>query len=99
VIASDWAGGFLDAVALRAEAWQPLMEDDDARMLMVPLLLLNGDLDFDDSGHDEDAFLAEAPDIIPACVAAIHQFWRQRSQEGGNKVGRERRKKGGSRRR
>jgi uncharacterized protein len=99
IIASDWAGGFLDAVALRAEAWQPLMEDDDARILMVPLFLLNGDLEFDDTGHDEDALLAEAPDIIPACVAAIHEFWRQRSKKAGNTVGRERRKKGGSRRR
>src|SRR6478735_4053410 len=26
VIASDWAGGFLDAVALRPMAWKPLME-------------------------------------------------------------------------
>jgi hypothetical protein len=25
VIASDWAGGFLDAVALRATAWEPLI--------------------------------------------------------------------------
>ena len=27
VIASDWAGGFLDAVALRPQAWKPLMEE------------------------------------------------------------------------
>ena len=30
VIASDWAGGFLDAIALRAQAWKPLIEDDRA---------------------------------------------------------------------
>src|SRR6478752_50019 len=48
VIASDWAGGFLDGVALRPEAWRPLMENDDAGMLIVPLLRLNGDLEFDD---------------------------------------------------
>src|SRR5690242_16925480 len=29
VIASDWAGGFLDAVALRADAWKALTDDDD----------------------------------------------------------------------
>ena len=82
VIASDWAGGFLDAVALRPEAWKPLMENDDAGMLMVPLLLLNGDLEFNDEPDgavDEDAFLAEAPDMIPMCIAGINEFWRNRS--------------------
>ena len=48
VIASDWAGGFLDAVALRAQAWKPLIEDDRARILMAPLFLLNGDIELDD---------------------------------------------------
>jgi uncharacterized protein len=79
VIASDWAGGFLDAVALRPEAWTPLMEHDDAGMLMLPLLLLNGDLEIDDSTDDEDAFLAEAPDMILMCIAGINEFWRNRS--------------------
>jgi uncharacterized protein len=94
VIASDLAGGFLDAVALRPEVWKEIMEDDDAGILIVPLLLLNGDLEFDDSGHDEDAFLAEAADIIPTCIAGIHQFWkshqkptssRSRSRPGGRR--------------
>ena len=30
VIASDWAGGFLDAVALRPNAWEPLIDSDGA---------------------------------------------------------------------
>jgi uncharacterized protein len=97
VIASDWAGGFLDAVSLRPEVWKALMENDDAGMLMVPLLLLNGDLEFNDEPDgavDEDAFLAEAPDMIPMCIAGIHGFWqdhqkptsrRSRSRPGGRK--------------
>ena len=40
----DWVGGFLDAVALRATAWEPLIESDDAGILMAPLFLLNGDM-------------------------------------------------------
>ena len=44
VIASDWAGGFLDAVALRTQAWRPLIEDDRAGILLAPLFLLNGDM-------------------------------------------------------
>ena len=46
---------------------------------MMPLLLLNGDATFDagpDGPVDRDAFLAEVPDIVPACVAGIHEFWQ-----------------------
>ena len=76
VIASDWAGGFLDAVALRPLAWKPLIEGDHARILMAPLFLLNGDIEIDDSPADEDELLAEASDMIPTCIAGIHEFWR-----------------------
>ena len=51
----------------------PGSNDDDA------LLLLNGDAELhvgSDGPVDEEAFLAEVPDIIPACVAGIHEFWR-----------------------
>ena len=94
MIASDWAGGFLDAVALRPQWWKPLVEDDRARILMAPLCLLNGDIGFDDSPTDEDDLLAEASDMIPTCVAGIHEFWRNyrtppfprgRSRSGGRR--------------
>jgi uncharacterized protein len=79
VIASDWAAGFLDAVSLRTKAWKPLIEHDQAGIMILPILLLNGDAELDvdrDSVIDEDEFLAEVPDIIPACVAGIHEFWK-----------------------
>jgi uncharacterized protein len=79
VIASDWAAGFLDAVALRANAWEPLIAHDRAGIMTLPILLLNGDAELDagpDSAIDEDEFLAEVPDLIPACVAGIHEFWK-----------------------
>jgi uncharacterized protein len=75
VIASDWAAGFLDAVALRPQAWKPLIEDDHARILMAPLFLLNGDIEFDASPAGEDELLAEASDMIPTCIAGIYEFW------------------------
>jgi uncharacterized protein len=79
VIASDWAGGFLDAVALRTEAWEPLINDQRAGIMMLPILLLNGDAELSvgpDEAVDRQQFIAEVPDIIPACVAGIHEFWR-----------------------
>jgi uncharacterized protein len=75
VIASDWAGGFLDAVALRPIAWKPLMEHDRAGILMAPLFLLNGDMEIDDAA-DENELMAEASDIIPTCISGIHAFWQ-----------------------
>jgi yecA family protein len=54
VIASDWAGGFLDAVALRPQAWKPLIEDHRAGILMAPLFLLNGDMEITDDAADEN---------------------------------------------
>jgi uncharacterized protein len=90
VIASDWAGGFLDAVALRPEAWIPLMEDDRAGILLAPLFLLNGDIEIADSAADEDELLAEASDMIPTyvemiptCVAGVHEFWRNYRKAAG----------------
>ena len=58
VIASDWAGGFLDAVALRPMAWKPLIESDGAGILMAPLFLLNGDMEIADDAADENDLLA-----------------------------------------
>jgi uncharacterized protein len=84
VIASDWAGGFLDAVALRPEAWEPLFRHAQGAILMMPLLLLNGDVELD-AGPDvpvrTDEFLAKAPDIIPLCIADIHRFWKNRRDD------------------
>ena len=43
VVASDWAGGFLDAVALRLKAWEPLINDSQAGVMMIPIFLLSED--------------------------------------------------------
>ena len=83
VIASDWAGGFMDAVELRPLAWKPLMEDENVGILLVPLFILNGDLEPDsgpDGVVDEDEVLAEAADMIPTCVAGIYEFWRNNKE-------------------
>jgi hypothetical protein len=53
------------------------MEHDRGTILMVPLFILNGDLDSGPDGvaHD-DEFLADTADIISTCVVGIHEFWR-----------------------
>jgi uncharacterized protein len=80
VIASDWAAGFLHAVPLRPKAWEPLITHERAEIMIMPILLLNGDAELDlglkDGASDEEEFLAEVLAIIPACVAGIHEFWK-----------------------
>ena len=80
------AGGFLDAVALRATAWEPLIESDDAGILMTPLFLLNGDMEIDDAA-DENELMAQASDMIPTCITGIHAFW-QNYRESPSRRGR-----------
>jgi hypothetical protein len=66
-------------MALRPTAWEPLIEHHQGRMMMMPLLLLNGEAELDGGpagAVDGDQFLAEVPDIIPACLAGIYQFWK-----------------------
>jgi uncharacterized protein len=89
-IVTDWAAGFLDAVALRPKAWETLIRHGEAGVLMVPLLVLGAD----DSEHppfggpslpkaEIERLHAEGAGIIPDCVVGIHAFWRERRARPG----------------
>jgi yecA family protein len=43
VIAADWAEGFLQAIMLRADAWEPLFKSKRDGQLLIPILALCGD--------------------------------------------------------
>jgi hypothetical protein len=72
-----------DAVALRPKAWELPITHDRAGIMIMPILLLNGDAELDlglkDGAFDQEEFLEEVPSIIPACVAGIHEFWKKKS--------------------
>jgi uncharacterized protein len=92
-IAADWAEGFADAVRLRAEAWRPLLEDREASVMLMPILALCGDAEGGsplelDPEEDAADLLAEAPGLIPACVAGIDRFWKERRGWPGAEPGR-----------
>ncbi len=80
LIASDWAEGFLQAVMMRADAWEPLFKSEQDCEALFPILALCGD----ERGNsllgleqgDEDVVMAKAPDLIPASVMAIAAYWR-----------------------
>ena len=53
--------------------------------MIMPILLLNGDAELDagpNGAVNEEDFMAEVPDIIPACVAGIHEFWKSNGTDG-----------------
>ena len=109
VVVTDWAAGFLDAVNLRPEAWEPLVRHAEASALLVPLLVLGAE----DPSHppfgvrpppkDEiEALHAVGADLIPDCVVGIHGFWRSRrgrAAAGAGRNGGGRRPAGGAARR
>ena len=80
LIASDWAAGFLDAVALRSQAWEPLLQDTQARLLMAPLFVLSGDIEIRDDAVDENELLATAAEMIPDSILGIQNFWHGLNQ-------------------
>lgn len=81
-IAADWAAGFLDAVSLRPESWQPLLRDKQAAMYATPIFLLASSDDQipDDikAGVAEMNLSGRLHELIPEAVFAIDAFWRKR---------------------
>ena len=60
---------------------------------MTPLFMLNGDIEINESEADENELLAEASDMIPICIAGIHEFWRNRQRD--HRLSARRRARGG----
>ncbi|MBI5121295.1 MAG: UPF0149 family protein [Rhodospirillales bacterium] len=96
LIAADWAEGFMQAVQMRPLAWKELYEDEDACLMMAPILAWLA-VDEDDSvlgtGEKEGlALLRGDPDtFITEAVSGIDAFWKARrggAQQSQAKAGR-----------
>jgi uncharacterized protein len=103
--ASDWALGFLQAMALCQDEWEPLMRDRHAGALMVPIMLVastteraNLPLDADERMPDAEMaqLLAGAPELLRRCVTGIRTFFQtRRSNPRGKTASRARRARRG----
>ena len=94
VIVSDWAAGFLTAVAMRREAWEPMVRHRRAKILLAPLQFLGDRSAAHGADVDWEMVAREAPHTIPTCVIGIHDFWkdyRQRQRPLPRRGGRPRR--------
>ena len=67
----------LEPLQLRPEVWERLIRHRQAGILLTPLLIL-GDVKRHAGrlgAADEEKLSTVMPDIIPACVVGIHEFW------------------------
>jgi uncharacterized protein len=87
-VAEDWAAGFMQAVTLRAQDWQPALADEDASVLLIPIASLAGmTLPEDERGGQamtDDALeglMQDAEQVLPVCVLGLRRFWRDRASE------------------
>jgi uncharacterized protein len=69
-------------VALRADAWEPLMRSKRLGRLLLPILAVCADEDGESVlGLDLDEevrVMTEVAELIPACVIEIAAYWRKR---------------------
>ena len=85
-VAEDWAAGFMQAVSLRTEEWQPALVDEDASMLLIPIASLAG-MALSESERGEpamtddalDSLMEDAEQVLPVCVLGLRRFWQDRT--------------------
>jgi uncharacterized protein len=77
-LADDWCYGFIRAMELDPEAWDPLFDDKTNRVLLVPILTLGTQegLDQIDAAADPESEYSAAVDMLHLSVESIHVYWR-----------------------
>jgi len=82
VIVADWAAGFMDALGLRADAWKPLLNDQESNYLMLPLLALTSDVDsellFEGTQQQAREIIEESAESLPNIILEIYDYWKGR---------------------
>ena len=82
-LAADWCEGFMDAVELRMEAWQPLL--DTETMIMGPIMAhlhRDGEPILDGTPEELAEIRKDCIEILPYIVQEIYDFWKSRRSPG-----------------
>lgn len=83
--AADWADGFMAAVDIRPEEWLPILDDETARLHLVPILALACDAEGNPLLQLSEAEFKRVADdvetLIPKAVEEIHAYWRARQPD------------------
>lgn len=87
-ITEDWAVGFMQAVAMRPEAWEPALMDEDTAVMLIPIGIIAGmshpEIGLHDSKMPErflDELTDRAEELLPECVIGLRRFFLDREGE------------------
>jgi len=79
-IGDDWCVGFMEAVDLSLDDWQPLFDDKPNCALLAPILTLGTEAGWKelDATSDPGAEYESALEMFGPAVEAIQEYWRLR---------------------
>ena len=83
-VVEDWAHGFMHAVSLRTEAWEPVLRDEESAVLLIPIGIIAGlavpEIEADMRMPEEamEELMEDADMMLAACVVGLRAFWRDR---------------------
>ena len=83
-VVEDWAHGFMHAVSLRTESWEPVLQDEDNAVLLIPIGIIAGlavpEIEADMRMPEEamEELMEDADMMLAACVVGLRAFWRDR---------------------
>jgi uncharacterized protein len=79
-----WAQGFWKGMLLHAHDWYQLLHDDEARVMLAPIMCFvqdnEGKYILRVEPEELDDLLIDAGDLIPQVVPVIQDYWKLRSQ-------------------
>ncbi|MBN8929666.1 MAG: hypothetical protein BGO51_17080 [Rhodospirillales bacterium 69-11] len=87
-VVDDWAVGFMRAVSLRAEAWDPVLQDEDSAVLLIPIGIIAGQAIGEEDPNMRlpqeaiDDLMEDADVMLAACTIGLFNFWRNRAADG-----------------
>jgi uncharacterized protein len=85
-VVEDWAHGFMHAVSLRTEAWEPVLRDEETAILLIPIGLIAGlavpDLEDEMKLPEDDLeeLMEDADMMLAACAVGLRAYWRDHPQ-------------------
>ena len=79
-LAEHWASGFATGAQLRPEAWQALVRSQDARPVLVPIVVFLTQEDGTPLVARPAEFRREAVTLIGPAVYALYRYWKAHSR-------------------
>lgn len=87
-IVDDWATGFLEAVATRADDWRPLFNDKDAFLAIAPIVIAGQDLEtlkeMDVDADTKAQAHRDLPDVLTVCLVSMRDFLAEHADAHDN---------------